>query len=91
MSKEELETQIKDIYARACKNNEYFGKDGWYELHTPTLTNEINDLINQALREQLEEIEKQTVTVLPETYPTGERKSIEATPLSVIKQLKEKL
>ena len=36
---------IGDIFARACKNNEYFGKDGWYELHTPTVRSEIKSLI----------------------------------------------
>ena len=41
----ELREQIGDIFARACKNNEYFGNDGWYELHTPTLRAEIQSLI----------------------------------------------
>jgi len=46
----ELEEQIGDVFARACKNNEYFGNDGWYELHTPTARQEINNLIAQERR-----------------------------------------
>lgn len=42
-----LKEQIDDIFARACLNNEYFGIDGWYELHTPTLRKEIQELILQ--------------------------------------------
>lgn len=44
---QELDEQIGDIFARACKNNEYFGNDGWYELHTPTLRLEIKALLAQ--------------------------------------------
>lgn len=41
----EMNELIGDIFARACNNNEYFGNDGWYELHTPTLRQEIEQLI----------------------------------------------
>ena len=44
---ESLDELIGDIFARACKNNEYFGNDGWYELHTPTLRQEIKEAIQQ--------------------------------------------
>ena len=44
-SEDELKDQIDDVFARACKNNEYFGYDGWYELHTPTMRVEIKELI----------------------------------------------
>lgn len=53
-SREELDEQINDCFARSCKNNEYFGNDGWYELHTPTLRQEIQEIIDQHLTNQLE-------------------------------------
>lgn len=58
-----LKEQIDDIFARACLNNEYFGIDGWYELHTPTLRKEIQELILQDRERavnagRIEELEK---------------------------------
>ena len=49
--------ELKDIFARACKNNEYFGNDGWHELHTPTLKSEIQALINQQIKSVFDELE----------------------------------
>lgn len=57
MKEKELEEQIGDVFARACKNNEYFGNDGWYELHTPTARQEIKALIAQERRKaKIEEL-----------------------------------
>lgn len=51
-----LKEQIDDIFARACLNNEYFGIDGWYELHTPTLRKEIQELILQDRERAVKEL-----------------------------------
>lgn len=36
------------------------------------------------------EVERQSITVLPETYPTGSRTSIDAVPVESLKAIKEK-
>ena len=58
-SEDVLKDQIDDVFARACKNNEYFGYDGWYELHTPTMRVEIKDLIRTEKLKLLAEIREQ--------------------------------
>ena len=59
-----LDEQIGDVFARACKNNEYFGNDGWYELHTPTARQEIKALIDTVCREaRIDELTKLTQKV----------------------------
>ena len=55
-SEDVLKDQIDDVFARACKNNEYFGYDGWYELHTPTMRVEIKDLIRTEKLKLLAEV-----------------------------------
>jgi len=50
-----LDEQISDIFARACYKNEYFGNDGWYELHTPTIRQEINKLFQELIDEVIRE------------------------------------
>ena len=58
-SEDVLKDQIDDVFARACKNNEYFGYDGWYELHTPTMRVEIKDLIRTEKLKLLAEVREQ--------------------------------
>lgn len=56
---DELREQVGDIFARACKNNEYFGNDGWYELHTPTVRAELEALISNREKLLLDRVEKE--------------------------------
>ena len=60
-SEDVLKDQIDDVFARACKNNEYFGYDGWYELHTPTMRVEIKDLIRTEKLKLLAEVRERVV------------------------------
>ena len=60
VSEDVLKDQIDDVFARACKNNEYFGYDGWYELHTPTMRVEIKELIRNEKLKLLAEVREQT-------------------------------
>ena len=60
-SEDVLKDQIDDVFARACKNNEYFGYDGWYELHTPTMRVEIKALIRTEKLKLLDEVRERVV------------------------------
>ena len=60
-SEDVLKDQIDDVFARACKNNEYFGYDGWYELHTPTMRVEIKDLIRTEKLKLLAEVRERVI------------------------------
>ena len=50
----------------------------------------VTALINSEVSAVLDELEKEWITVIPETYPTGSRKSMEAVPLSAITNLRER-
>ena len=69
--------ELKDIFARACKNNEYFGNDGWHELHTPTLKSEIQALINQQIKSVLDSIPEPTITDVFPSEPYDGTKTYE--------------
>ena len=78
--------ELKDIFARACKNNEYFGNDGWHELHTPTLKSEIQALINQQIKSVLDELEGENKGY----YDNEEDKWHYAVPLSTIQMIRSR-
>lgn len=50
----------------------------------------VTALINSEVSAVLDELEKEWITVIPETYPTSSRKSMEAVPLSAITNLRER-
>ena len=87
MKDKELEEQIGDVFARACKNNEYFGNDGWYELHTPTARQEIKALIAQERRKAKIEVVKSLISKARERYWREAETDIQAVDLTDLLKL----
>lgn len=50
----------------------------------------VEKLINQQVLQALEEVKSKYQVVIPETFPTSERQSIEAVPLLAIEKIEEK-
>ena len=84
--KQELREKIEKTFVMSCSNHEYQndGKE-WCELHTPTLTEEIQTLITQTVNEVLGRIEAESV----QEFPMSSGENIAFVPLSAIQAIRK--
>lgn len=92
--------EIEELYDNWFYSLAHEEPDGTYtltvhEVHDGEAYSKLEELITSYTKQRelalLERLESLSITVLPETYPTGSRVSIDAIPLSATQKEKEKL
>ena len=80
--------ELREKYDDFIKTLRVDTPDGWERKENIDF-DEAYQLLSDTMNNVLDGLWSQSITVLPETYPTGQRTSIDAVPLSVIEQVRK--